>query len=191
MEGLCTKSAVISKRFTRYGWKYPQIKADSLHFNLTVLVSKPKCWSTEPKQQQQQQTCHCPNTFGARCILCYLCRIYFYALLNNRSSGQCSVQCMRQSLVHPELPLLSPLEVCKLHTQLYHHLIMTTEWVPSSHRKTQHFTLGKTLDRSWKVVQIRYSEKFRSFQLWFHTSYCLQHIGDKVKSKGHLGVKDW
>jgi hypothetical protein len=33
------KSAAISKGFTRYGWKYPQIKAGILHINLVVIVS--------------------------------------------------------------------------------------------------------------------------------------------------------
>ena len=37
MERLCTKRAVISKQFTRYG--YPKIKAGSLHFNLIVIGS--------------------------------------------------------------------------------------------------------------------------------------------------------
>ena len=39
MGGLYTKSAVISKRFTRHGWLYPHINADSLHFNLIVILS--------------------------------------------------------------------------------------------------------------------------------------------------------
>lgn len=43
------------------------------------------------------------------------------------------VQCMHQSLAHPELP--SPLEMCKRHTQPCQHR-NTTEWVPSSIRKT-------------------------------------------------------
>ena len=55
MGGLCTKSAVISKWFTWYEQKYIQLKVVSLHFNLIVIVSflNPKCWNTEPKQQQK------------------------------------------------------------------------------------------------------------------------------------------
>ena len=37
--GLRTKGPIISKRFIRYGIKYPQIRADSLHLDLIVIVS--------------------------------------------------------------------------------------------------------------------------------------------------------
>ena len=37
--------------------KIPSNKADSLHY---YIMSNPKCWITEPKQQKM---CHCPNTF--------------------------------------------------------------------------------------------------------------------------------
>jgi hypothetical protein len=65
MWGLCTKSYVISQQFTQYGWKYPQINADSLHISHCI-ISNPKCWSTEPKQQRMR---HYPNTFVVHYIM--------------------------------------------------------------------------------------------------------------------------
>ena len=50
MGGLCTKSAVISKQFTQYEWRYPQIKADSpdsLHFNLKPEVLEYRAKTTK------------------------------------------------------------------------------------------------------------------------------------------------
>ena len=71
MGGTCTQSAVISKPFTWYGWKYPQIKVDSLHFNLIDFVSFQI--QSAGVQRHNNKTCHCPNTFGAHCIWAFVC----------------------------------------------------------------------------------------------------------------------
>lgn len=70
--GAHIKSTEIPTRFNQYG--YPQVKAESLHFDVHRLISTPVCCGTQLKQQ----LCQCPNIHGPDQVAerqtgCYFC----------------------------------------------------------------------------------------------------------------------